>query len=97
MKKYLSIPTTNNGDVVIQIGEGLVCFTPAIGSGFIFLVSPDFAIGLSVVGDEQEIVYSIQNALVKAAQTAHTKVVSTVSLPNGAEVVELVYEGFGPR
>ena len=94
MKKYLSIPTTNNGDAVIGIGEGLVCVTPAIGSGFVLLVSPDLQIGLNVSGDEQEIVYSIQNALVKAAQTAHTKVVSTVSLPNGAEVIEVVY-GFG--
>ena len=93
MKKYLSIPTTNNGDVVIGIGEGLFCFTPAIGSDFIFITNTDLVIGLSVVGDEQEIVYSIQNALVKAAQTAHTKVVSTVSLPNGAEVVELLFDG----
>ena len=92
MKKYLSIPTTNNGDAVIGIGEGLVCVTPAIGSGFVMLFSPDLQIGLAVSGDEQEIVYSIQDALVNAAQTPHTEVVSTVSLPNGAEVVELVYD-----
>ena len=91
MKKYLSIPTTNNGDVVIQIGEGLVSVTPAIGSGFVLLVSPNLAIGLAVSGDEQEIVYSIQDALVNAAQTPHTQVVSTVSLPNGAEVIEAVF------
>ena len=94
MKKYLSIPTTNNGDVVIQIGEGLFCTTPAIGSGFVLLVSPSLQIGLAVSGDEQEIVYSIQDALVNAAQTPHTQVVSTVSLPNGAEVVELVTDVF---
>ena len=94
MKKYLSIPTTNNGDVVIGIGEGLVCATPAIGSGFVLLVSPNLAIGMSVVGDEQQIVYSIQDALVNAAQTPHTQVVSTVSLPNRTEVVELVFEVF---
>ena len=93
MKKYLSIPTTNNGDVVIQIGDGFFCATPAIGSGFVLLVNPTLQIGLAVNGDEQEIVYSIQDALVNAAQTPHTQVVSTVSLPNGAEVVELVFDG----
>jgi hypothetical protein len=94
MKKYLSIPTAFNGDVVIGIGEGLVCFTPAIGSGFVSLASPNLVIGMSVsIGDEQEIVYSIQDALVNAAQTPHKEVVSTVSLPNGAEVVELVFDG----
>ena len=93
MKKYLSIPTTNNGDAVIGIGEGLFCFTPEIGSGFVLLTNTNFQLGLVVSGDEQEIVYSIQNALVKAAQTAHTKVVSTVSLPNGAEVIELLFDG----
>ncbi|MCP3699140.1 MAG: hypothetical protein GY920_11370 [Aliivibrio sp.] len=92
MKKYLSIPTTNNGDAVIGIGEGLVCLTPAIGSGFVLLFSYNLTLGLSVVGDEQEIVYSIQNALVNAAQTPHTQVVSTVSLPNRAEVIELVFD-----
>ena len=94
MTKYLSIPTTNNGDVVIGIGDGLFCFTPEIGSGFVSLASLNLAIGMSVsIGDEQEIVYSIQDALVNAAQTPHTQVVSTVSLPNGAEVVELVFDG----
>lgn len=92
MEKYLSIPTTNNGDVVTPIGDGFICTTPAIGSGFVLLFSDGITFGMSVVGDEQEIVYSIQNALVKAAQTAHTKVVSTVSLPNGAEVVEVVFD-----
>ena len=92
MKKYLSIPTTNNGDVVIGIGEGLVCFTPAIGSKFVLLLSYNLTLGLSVVGDEQEIVYSIQDALVNAAQTPHTQVVSTVSLPNKAKVIEVVFD-----
>lgn len=94
MKKYLSIPTTNNGDVVIQIGEGLVCVTPAIGSGFVLLLSPSLQIGLAVGGDEQQIVYSIQDALVNAAKTPHSDVVSTVILPNRSEVIEAVYEGF---
>ena len=93
MKKYLSIPTTNNGDVLISLEEGFVCFTPAIGSGFIFLVNTNVQIGLSVIGDEQEIIYSIQDALVNAEQTPHTKVVSTVSLPIGAEVIEVVFDG----
>lgn len=94
MKKYLSIPTTNNGDVVIPIGDGFICTTPAIGSGFVSLASPNLVIGMSVsLGDEQEIVYSIQDALVNAAQTPHTQVVSTVSLPNGAEVAELLFDG----
>lgn len=93
MKKYLSIPTTNNGDVVIEIGGGFVCVTPAIGSGFVLLANPsNLVIGLAVSGDEQEIVYSIQDALVNAAQTPHTQVVSTVSLPNGAEVVEALFD-----
>ena len=93
MTKYLSIPTTNNGDVVIGIGDGLFCFTPEIGSAFVFLLNTNSQIGLSVVGDEQEIVYSIQDALVNAAQTPHTQVVSTVSLPNGAEIVEFLFNG----
>ena len=98
MKKYLSIPTTNNGDVLLSIEGGFVCFTPAIGSGFVSLVNPNLQIGLSVVGDEQEIVYSIQDALVNAAKTPHSDVVSTVSLPNRAKVVKVLYEGgVGPK
>ena len=92
MKKYLSIPTTNNGDVVIPIGEGFICVTPAIGSGFVLLFSNNLTFGLSVFGGEKEIVDSIQNALVNAAQTPHTQVLSTVSLPNRTEVVEVVFD-----
>ena len=92
MKKYLSIPTTNNVDVVIPIGEGFICTTPAIGSAFVLLLSSNLTFGLSVVGDEQEIVYSIQDALVNASQTPNTQVVSTVSLPNKAEVIEVVFD-----
>jgi len=91
MKKYLSIPTINNGDVVIGIEDGLFCVTPAIGSGFVLILNTTLQIGLAVNGDEQEIVYSIQDALVNAAQTPNTQVVSTVSLPNRAEVVEVVF------
>jgi len=93
MKKYLSIPTINNGDVVIGIEDGLLCVTPAIGSGFVLILNTTLQIGLAVNGDEQEIVYSIQDALVNAAQTPNTQVVSTVSLPNRAEVVELLFDG----
>jgi hypothetical protein len=96
MKKYLSIPTINSGDVLISIGEGLFIATPAIGSGFIFMVNSKINLGLAVGGDEQQIVYSIQDALVNAAKTPHSDVVSTVILPNGSEVIGLVQE-LGPR
>ena len=87
MNKYLQIPVAGAEPIQIPIGSGLIC-DGTLTSTLIVLYSTDSPFSFLLAGTAITVKMrdAINEALVYAAQTNWTKVVSTVAIPSGEAI-----------
>ena len=95
MAKYLKITTTNDGDVHIPIGDGLLAYLVSATVVNLYSgVHTDAAataggyIKLTCTGADSDLIDNINSAQVLAAETGWQKAVVVVKVPAGQTVAD---------